>query len=152
MLNNLSLVSTLLPRPAFLLNANWHRAIIRSLVSAVMLSLYVWIAFGLIHLLQGLGNGSAGDWTHSAQRMIADVVIVLAALELIRTLHSYLEIGRVKVTFILDAALVVLIGELISLWYQQYTTEEVLLSMGVIVLLTLLRIATVKYSPDGDGI
>jgi hypothetical protein len=57
-------------------------------------------------------------------------------------------LGRVKVTLILDAALVVLIGELISLWYRDYTATEVLLSMGVITMLTLLRILTAKFSPE----
>jgi hypothetical protein len=54
---------------------------------------------------------------------------------------------------ILDAALVVLIGELISLWYRDYTATEVPLSMEVITMLTLLRIITVKFSPElcADG-
>ena len=80
--------------------------------------------------------------------MITDVVVILAILELIRTLQSYLELGRVKVTLILDAALVVLIGELISLWYSEYTNQEVLLSLAVIALLTVLRIVTTRYSPE----
>jgi uncharacterized membrane protein (DUF373 family) len=152
MLPPASAATVSLSKPAFLVDANWHCTIIRSLVSALMLSLYLWIGSGLVHLLLGLSSWRTGGWTHAAERMITDVVILLAALELIRTLHSYLEIGRVRVTFILDAALVVLIGELISLWYQEYTAKEVLLSMGVIVLLTLLRIATIKYSPDKDEI
>jgi uncharacterized membrane protein (DUF373 family) len=89
-----------------------------------------------------------GEWGHEAEKIIIDVVIILAILELVRTLQSYLELGRVKVTLILDAALVVLIGELISLWYRDYTATEVILSMGVITMLTLLRIITVKFSPE----
>lgn len=113
-----------------------------------MLVLYIWIGSGLLNLLFQLYHSIASGWEHSAQKMIVDVVIILAALEIIRTLQSYLELGRVKVTFILDAALVVLIGELIGLWYRKFSTRAVVLSLGVIVLLTFLRIITMKFSPD----
>ena len=80
--------------------------------------------------------------------MINNVVIILASLELIRIFQSYLSIGRVKVTFILDVALVVLIGELISFWYREYNINEVILSVFVISALIVLRIVTTKFSPD----
>ena len=72
---------------------------------------------------------------------------MLATFELIRILQSYLTLGRVKVTFILDAALVVLIGELISLWYGDYSVSQVVVNISVIALLIILRIITKKYSP-----
>lgn len=135
-------------KPVFLLDGGWHSKVIRLLVSLLMLTMYLWIGASIFTLVTSLARGLSDGWNHSAENMIKSVVILLAILELIRTLQSYLEIGRVKVTFILDVALVVLIGELISLWYREYTALEVLLSLGVISLLTLLRIITVKYSPD----
>jgi uncharacterized membrane protein (DUF373 family) len=113
-----------------------------------MICLGLWITVAIVELLNKLYDATTGEWSHGAEKMITDVVIILAILELVRTLQSYLELGRVKVTLILDAALVVLIGELISLWYRDYTTQEVLLSLAVITLLTLLRIVTVRYSPE----
>jgi uncharacterized membrane protein (DUF373 family) len=113
-----------------------------------MIGLSLWLLSGLFSLVKHLWIAVTGEWGHEAEKIIIDVVIILAILELVRTLQSYLELGRVKVTLILDAALVVLIGELISLWYRDYTATEVILSMGVITMLTLLRIFTVKFSPE----
>jgi uncharacterized membrane protein (DUF373 family) len=113
-----------------------------------MIGLSLWLLSGLFSLVKHLWIAVTGEWGHEAEKIIIDVVIILAILELVRTLQSYLELGRVKVTLILDAALVVLIGELISLWYRDYTATEVILSMGVITMLTLLRIITVKFSPE----
>jgi len=113
-----------------------------------MVALYFWIISGFLNLFHQLYLSISHRWEPNAEKMIVDVVIILAALELIRTLQSYLELGRVRVTFILDAALVVLIGELIGLWYREYSVKEVALSLAVIILLTLLRIVTVKFSPD----
>jgi len=132
----------------FLLNYEWHAKIIGFLVGVLMLGIYFWIAGGIVNLFIDLSNHVLTDWSHAAEKMIKEVVIMLAALELIRTLQSYLTLGRVKVTFILDAALVVLIGELISLWYGQYSTAEVLVNISVISVLTILRIITTKYSPN----
>jgi uncharacterized membrane protein (DUF373 family) len=131
-----------------LLNPRIFNTMIRILVSGLMICLGLWITAAILELLYQLYIAITGEWSHGAEKMITDVVIILAILELVRTLQSYLELGRVKVTLILDAALVVLIGELISLWYREYTVQEVLLSLAVITLLTLLRIVTARFSPE----
>ncbi len=136
------------PFLALILSPNFYGLMVRVLIGLLMISLSLWLATGIFSLTKHLWVAITGEWGHEAENIIIDVVIILAILELVRTLQSYLELGRVKVTLILDAALVVLIGELISLWYRDYTAEEVLLSMGVITMLTLLRIITVKFSPE----
>lgn len=115
-----------------------------------MMAVYLWLASGFINLLVNLYYAFPNNWAHGAELMIKDVVIILASLELIRVFQSYLLLGRVKVTFILDVALVVLIGELISLWYRDFQIDQVLLSIVVIAALILLRIITMRYSPDTE--
>lgn len=131
-----------------LLNHEWHAKIIGFLVGILMIGIYLWIIGGIANLLAHLYTQALTNWAHGAEKMIKEVVIMLATLELIRTLQSYLTLGRVKVTFILDAALVVLIGELISLWYGEYNSTDVIVNISVISVLTILRIITTKYSPD----
>jgi hypothetical protein len=59
------------------------------------------------------------------------------------------QLGRVRVTFIIDTALVVLIGELIGLWFNEYSPQKVLLSLGVIATLVILRNITAGHPiPD----
>jgi uncharacterized membrane protein (DUF373 family) len=104
--------------------------------------------FGFINLLITLYHTYPDNWGHGARTMITDVIIILASLELVRILQSYLSIGRVKVSLFLDVALIVLIGELISYWYSEYSVREVVLSVAVISVLIVLRMLTIKYSPD----
>ena len=132
----------------FILSNESHSRIIGFLIGILMIAIYLWMAAGFINLLVSLFNSYPDSWSHGAEGMIKDAVIILASFELIRVFQSYLLIGRVKVTFILDVALVVLIGELISLWYAEYSTSEVLLSIFVIGSLIALRIITTKFSPD----
>ena len=133
----------------FLPRSAWHEQAVRLMVGLVMVIIYCWIAAGVVHLGMLLYSTLDTNWTKPAKMMITEVVTVLAALELVRTLQSYLQIGRVRVTFILDAALVVLTGELIGLWYRtHYSPMESLPSLAVIITLVALRIVTFKYSPD----
>lgn len=132
----------------FFLDSEWHSKAIKLLVSLLMLTVYAWIIAGVVALLQELYHTALSTtWMHGAEVMIKDVVIILAALELIRTLQSYLKLGRVRITFILDAALVVLIGELMSLWLRNYTIQEVMINVGVISFLTVLRVLMIRFSP-----
>ena len=105
---------------------------------------------GLFSLLIHLYHSFFDGWSHSAEYMIKDVLVILALLEFIRILQSYLILGRVRVTFIIDVALVVLIGELIGFWYRKVDMPEVFLGIGVISVLIALRTITAKFSPACD--
>ncbi len=131
-----------------LLTSDWHVRATRLIVSLLLGVIYVWMFAGLVTLVIELYHAVPGKWGHAAEDMVKQVVLLLASLELIRVLLSYLQIGRVKVTFILDVALVVLIGELISIWYRDYEVQEVVVSLSVIAVLTVLRIITSRYSPE----
>ena len=131
-----------------LTDSNWHARMIQFIVGVLMLALYAWIAAGVASLLSNLPEILKSGWTQVAEHIIVDIVLILAILELIRILQSYLSVGRVKVTFILDVALVVLIGELIGLWYKDYTTTEVGLHIAAITMLILLRIVSIRFSPN----
>ena len=142
--------STLNNTPAYktsILNQEWHSRIVGFFIGIIMIAIYLWMAFGFINLMSNLYHSYPDNWSHGAEVMIKDVVIILASLELIRVFQAYLLMGRVKVTFILDVALVVLIGELISLWYKEYSMIEVFMSVFVISVLVALRIVTIKFSP-----
>lgn len=135
----------------FIFNQTWHKNIVGFLVGILMIAIYIWIAVGFVQLLIKLYQTTFQHWSHGAETMIKDVVVILASLELIRIFQSYLLLGRVKVTFILDVALVVLIGELISFWYREQQLMEMIVSVFVITVLIVLRIVTTKFSPDLDN-
>lgn len=129
----------------------FYPALVRSLTGLAIVALCAWMGAGVIVLVLDLGKVLTNGWASVAERAIIDTLIMLALLEVIRTLQSYLKLGRVRVTFILDTALVVLIGKLMGLWFREYAPEKVLLGLGVIVALVVLRIATAHFSPETTG-
>ncbi len=125
-----------------------YPALVRHLTGFLIVALCLWMLAGITHLVTGLRETLAADWASTAEHVIIKALIMLALLEVIRTLQAYLKLGRVRVTFILDTALVVLIGELMGLWFKEYTPEKVLVGLGVIVTLVALRIVTARFSPE----
>lgn len=129
----------------------FYPVLVRSLTGLAIVALCAWMGGGVIVLVLDLRQVLTSGWASVAERAIIDTLIMLALLEVIRTLQSYLKLGRVRVTFILDTALVVLIGELMGLWFREYAPEKVLLSLGVIVALVVLRIVTARFPPERGG-
>jgi len=128
-----------------------YPALIRILTGLLIVVLCAWMLVGGINMVLALGNAFGSGWASAAEHMIINALILLALLEVIRTLQAYLKLGRVRVTFILDTALVVLISELMGLWFREYAPEKVLLGLGVIVTLVALRIVTAKFSPESTA-
>jgi len=125
-----------------------YPALIRHLTGMLIVALCLWMLAGIIYLVAGLRETLTAGWASIAEHVIIKALIMLALLEVIRTLQAYLKLGRVRVTFILDTALVVLIGELMGLWFKEYAPEKVLLGLAVIVTLVALRIVTARFSPE----
>ena len=88
------------------------------------------------------------DIEHALRMVIIDVLTILAVLEMFRTVLAYFSEGRVKVTYIIDTVIVVMLTEVMACWFKEFN----LYKMGMITLLVLalciMRIFTVKYSPS----
>ena len=122
------------------------------LTGVLIFVLCLWMFAGIVNITLDLLQNFRQGWGKAVEHMIVHALLILALLEVIRTLQSYIKLGRVRVTFILDTALVVLIGELMGLWFREYTWEKVVLSLAVIVTLVALRIGTSRFSPDSATI
>jgi len=130
-----------------------YPSLVRLLTGMLIVTLCLWMLAGIVDMVLGLREIPAAGWASIAEHAIIKALIMLALLEVIRTLQAYLKLGRVRVTFILDTALVVLIGELMGLWFKEYSSGKVFLGTGVIAILVALRIVTNKFSlePHGGG-
>lgn len=81
------------------------------------------------------------------RRIIIDSLIVLAVVEVFRTVLAYFTEGRVKVTFIVDAVLVVMLTEVISLWFTGGAWQQFGSIALMIITLGIMRVIAVRYSP-----
>ena len=78
-------------------------------------------------------------------------LLLLAVVEMFKTCLTYLTEGRVKVTFIVDTILVVMLTEVISQWFKDGDLIRLAALGGILLVLGGMRILAVRWSPaKGD--
>ncbi|MBE0502458.1 MAG: phosphate-starvation-inducible PsiE family protein [Desulfuromonadales bacterium] len=81
------------------------------------------------------------------QTILVGILGVLAMVEVFRTAMAYFIEGRVKVTYIIDTVLVALLTEVLAFWYRDMETSRVVMLLALVVVLMLLRILAIRFSP-----
>ena len=76
-----------------------------------------------------------------------DTLIILAIAEVFKTTLTYFSEGRVKVTFIIDTILVVILTEIISKWFSEAPVSQWMTLGGILIILGIIRIVAVQWSP-----
>jgi uncharacterized membrane protein (DUF373 family) len=81
------------------------------------------------------------------RHVIVDTLILLAVVEVFKTTLTYFTEGRVKVTFIVDTILVVMLTEVISQWFKGGDLIHLAVLGGILVTLAIIRVLAVRCSP-----
>ncbi len=81
------------------------------------------------------------------RQVIIDTLIILAVVELFKTTLTYFSEGRVKVTFIVDTILVVMLTEVIAQWFKGGDITHLAILGATILALGVMRVLAVRFSP-----
>lgn len=124
----------------------------RTLLSILLMVLLAGMAYGIIgasfDLISAAGHlFSGGEFHTTLKDLVINVLMVLAVVELFRTVKAYFSEGRVKVTYIIDTALVVVITEIMGFWYREIEIARVALAIALVVALMGVRIMAIRFSP-----
>jgi uncharacterized membrane protein (DUF373 family) len=86
------------------------------------------------------------------RHIVLETLMLLAVVEVLRTILAYFSEGRVKVTFIVDTILVVMLTEVISQWFKGGHWRGLVALGAILLVLAVLRVVAVRCSPGlGDG-
>lgn len=125
---------------------------IRLVLSMLILTILTALAGGVLMTFIDIGLIFHRPMEEALRQVLIDTLILLAVVEVFKTTLTYFSEGRVKVTFIVDTILVVMLTEVISQWFKG---EDLLhmAALGVILLiLGAMRIIAVRCSPrQGDS-
>jgi uncharacterized membrane protein (DUF373 family) len=80
--------------------------------------------------------------------LVTDILSMFVVIELLKSVVEYFEIHRLKITFILDAALVFVLREvMIGLYKHEMHAADTAALAGMLLVMGALRIAAVRFSP-----
>lgn len=128
----------------------WTRGI-KLVLSLMILAILAALAGGAIKTLTEVRLLLDRPVEEALRRIIVDTLILLAVVELFKTTVTYFSEGRVKVTFIVDTILVVMLTEVISQWFKGGELTHLAVLGGILLTLGVMRVLAVRCSPtNGD--
>ena len=120
------------------------RWILSLLIIAILSSMMGGVIITILHLRLLFTM----DIEHALRMVIIDVLTILAVLEMFRTVLAYFSEGRVKVTYIIDTVIVVMLTEVMACWFKEFNLYKMGIMTFLVLALCIMRIFTVKYSPS----
>jgi uncharacterized membrane protein (DUF373 family) len=83
--------------------------------------------------------------------LVTDILSMFVVIELLKSIIEYFEIHRIKITFILDAAVVFMLREvMIGLYRHSMAAAEIAALAALLLVLGVFRVAAVRFSPTRD--
>lgn len=143
----LSSLHPLITRAAGMDLIAWWMKGIKLVLSLLILTILLALTGGVIKTLLDLTLLLHNPVEVALRQIIVDTLILLAVVEVFKTTLTYFSEGRVKVTFIVDTILVVMLTEVISEWFKGVHVKQFAI-LGVILLtLAAIRVLAVRFSP-----
>ncbi len=133
-----------------------HQKIAVILSEAVNVLLYGLLVVSIVGIAVGiyqagghlLHNAADQNSTHTIETLILDTIVIVALVEVIRTIISYLTEGRVRVTLIIETVLIIMLNEIVRGRFEGELNASTLYLIGVVVVLMGLRILAIRFSPE----
>lgn len=123
----------------------------RAALSGLLCLILATLVGGILAVAWELRRLFEGDVELVLRQVLIGILILLAVVEVFKTSLAYLTEGRVKVTFIVDTILVVMLTEIISLWLRGGSWQSFALLLAVVGVLGGMRVLAVRFSPSGGA-
>lgn len=124
----------------------WSRGI-KGVLSLVILTLLTALTGGALKTLWEIRLLIDHPAEVVLRQVIVNTLMLLALVEVFKTTVTYFREGRVKVTFIVDTILVVMLTEVISQWFKGGDWQPLAILCIILLILGIVRIMAVRWSP-----
>lgn len=124
---------------------------IRFTLSLLIATILIALTGGVVKTFLDLRLLLSDNLEVALRHIIVDALTLLAVVEVLKTTLTYCSDGRVRVTYIVDTVLVVMLTEIISRWFSGGEWHQFAMLGGIILTLGAIRIAAVRYSPAPNG-
>jgi len=116
-----------------------------SILLTILLVALLWAAMKTFFELKELFRyGNVPDVLKIA---MINSLAMFAVLAVFRTGLAYFSVGRVKVTYIIDTVIVMILTGVMVFWFKEIDYAKILLVMAVVLSLIVARILTIRFSP-----
>jgi uncharacterized membrane protein (DUF373 family) len=127
----------------------WFNRIVDLIVRLLMPLVIVALMMGIARVVLDLGAVyRSASIAAGFDLLVTDILSMFVVVELLRSIVEYFEIHRIRITFILDAAVVFVVREvMIGLYRHSMPAAEIAAMAALLLVLGGFRIAAVRFSP-----
>ena len=121
--------------------------LVKVVLSILIMAILFTMGWAVFKLVIGLIIAFNADVHESLKAVIVNSLTILALLEVFRTVLAYFSEGRVRVTYIIDTVLVVILTEVMAFWFRDIEQGKVFMMIALVLSLVVTRILTIRFSP-----
>lgn len=120
---------------------------IRGALSLLLIVILITILWATVKTFLDLKSIFTHD-THAALKLVmVNSLTILALFEVFKTALSYFSEGRVKVSYIIDTVLVVILTEVMIFWFKDIEYMRIVMVIALVLSLIIARILAIRFSP-----
>jgi uncharacterized membrane protein (DUF373 family) len=119
---------------------------LKFMIPIVIIALMMGIARVILDLREVFGSRTISA---AFDMMVTNILSMFIVIELLRSIMEYFTVHRLKITFIIDAALVFVLREIMIGLYEHSVESGMVMALAVLILVIGgLRTLAVIYSPE----
>lgn len=130
-------------------HANFFRKITDYIVTIILYILLVALIAGILRILLDIRTIAIDSLDGGFRQIVAGVLTLFIVIELFKTFADYSKHERIKLTYITDATILIVMREITVGLYSQSFGYQMLLALSLLLfVLGIMRVLAVRYSPE----
>ena len=133
-------------------HAGFFKKVTDSIVIIILYILLLALIAGMLRILLDIRIISVDSLEGGFRQIVNSVLSLFIVIEFFKTFADYSKHERIKLTYITDATILIVMREITVGLYSQSFGYQMIIALSVLMLvLGLLRVLAVRYSPEKVG-
>ncbi|MDA8112343.1 MAG: phosphate-starvation-inducible PsiE family protein [Nitrospiraceae bacterium] len=129
----------------------WYLGGVKLVLLTLLMIMFLSMVWGTWETIEQAFIHAKNGLLSMLKSLLVNILLLLALLEVSRTILTYFTLGRVKVTYIVDSVLAVLLSETLVTWFSNEPLSRYIELVMVLLALTILRVYAIQYHPAPSG-
>lgn len=126
----------------------WFSTAIRFMLNALVIIISLALIVGVVKTGVDLYASLHRPLEYILQHLLLDVVFIIALVEITITILGYLKDGHVQVRYIVDTILIIMLNEIITIWFKGANLQQAIGLAVIILALAAVRITTIRFDSE----
>ncbi len=133
-------------------NNKIFRKIIDSITTLFLYVLLLTLVVGMLKTVFDLRLTLFTSLDIGFNHMVSSVLTIFILIDLFNTFVDYHEHERIKLTYVTDATILIVMREIaVGMYAKEFTSDFIFALSSLILVLGIVRVLAIKYSPENEG-